>query len=72
MKGTLGKRAWEALEKPQGVSFYSDAMASEPDEEVAAFLVFALPYAQKVVREMRRLLKEHVATFPPSDKPTGR
>jgi hypothetical protein len=65
----LGQRAWDALERPQGLSFYSDALCSEPDDEVAAFLVYALPHAQKVVTEMRRLLREYTKTLPPIEPP---
>jgi hypothetical protein len=70
-KTKLGKRAWDVLERPQGLSFYSDAMCGESDEEVAAFLAFAVPHAQTVVREMRRLLREYIATLPKPEQPSG-
>lgn len=49
---SLGGRLWDAVERPQGYAFVSDALINTSDREVYAFLNAAIPQAKAVYERM--------------------
>jgi hypothetical protein len=59
MNKKLGEKLWKQIETPQGYAYISDALCEMSDELVIEVAEIALTQAEKVVRILKKFLKDN-------------